>query len=294
MTPQERQLVADLFERLAALENQPRDPEAEQLVREGLAKAPHAVYALVQSVLVQDEALKHADGYIRELEDALQGGDQQAAGQSQGGQPKGFLDNMRDALFGREEPRGSVPSVGRGGEPMGVPPQYRGAGASGPGGGASPWGNTAAPQPQWGGGGQQWGGAQPMPQEPPHGGSFLGTAAAAAAGMVGGGLLLNGIRGMLGGAQHRGPFAGAFGELSGGGSRPGGSESGGALAREAGLDDIGRGGNRTGPSGGDDNTGDYRTAGLVGDSDSDSGDDVDGDADSDDDAGGDGDDTNYA
>src|SRR3954471_22909680 len=74
MTPQERQLVADLFERLAALESQPRDPDAEQLIREGLAKAPHAVYALVQSVLLQDEALKQADGYIRELEDALQGG----------------------------------------------------------------------------------------------------------------------------------------------------------------------------------------------------------------------------
>lgn len=291
MTPQERQLVADLFERLAALENQPRDADAERLIREGLGKAPHAVYALVQSVLLQDEALKQADSYIRELEGALQGGDPQAGGQPQPGQNRGFLDNMRDALFGREEPRGSVPSVGRGGEPMGVPPQYRGAG----GAGASPWGNTAGQQPQWGGGPgaqqPQWGGAQAMPQEAPRGGSFLGTAAAAAAGVIGGGLLMNSIRGMLGGAQQRGPFAGAFNELSGG-SRMGGSESGGALAREAGLDDIGRGGNRTGLHGGDDNTGDYRTTGLV--DDGNSGDDVDDDVDYDDDAGSDGDDTNYA
>src|SRR5262245_62364803 len=89
MTPQERQLIADLFERLAALENQPRDPEAERVIREGLAKAPHAVYPLVQTALVQDEALKQANQYIQELEAALQ--EPPAQAQSQ---PKGFLDNI--------------------------------------------------------------------------------------------------------------------------------------------------------------------------------------------------------
>jgi hypothetical protein len=279
MTPQERQLVADLFERLAALENQPREPEAEQAIREGLAKAPHAVYALVQSVLVQDEALKQADAHIRELEDALQGGAQPA------GQPKGFLDNMRDTLFGREEQRGSVPSVRPGDQPMGAPSQYRGASGAGP----SPWGNAGA-QPQWSGGGtQQWGGApQPMPQDAPRGGSFLGTAAAAAAGMVGGGLLLGGIRNMLGGGQHHGPFAGAFDEISGGGSRSGGSD-GGALGREAGLDDIGRGGGRAGLFGDNQNQPDtdYRSAGLVDEGETDDAEDSDLDDDVDTDSGSD-------
>src|SRR5262249_28557937 len=202
MTPQERQLIADLFERLAALENQPRDPEAEQAIRDGLAKAPHAIYPLVQSVLVQDEALKQADAYIRELEGAPQGGAQGAE------QNKGFLDSMRGALFGRDERRGSVPSVRPGEEPMGVPPQSRG-------GAGSPWGSAGAqPQQQWAGGQQQYGG-QPMAPGGPRGGSFLGTAAAAAAGMVGGGLLLSGIRNMLGGAgQQHGPFAGAFDQIA--------------------------------------------------------------------------------
>ena len=136
MTPQERQLVADLFERLAALENEPRDPEAEQAIREGLAKAPHAVYALVQSVLVQDEALKQADAHIRELEAALQGGPEAS------GQPKGFLDNMRDALFGHGEPHGSVPTVRPGDQPMGVPPQYRSGSGAAWGGGTPPGGGT--------------------------------------------------------------------------------------------------------------------------------------------------------
>jgi hypothetical protein len=217
MTPQERQLLNDLFERLAALENEPRDPEAEQLIREGLARAPHAVYPLVQSVLVQDEALRLADATIQELEAALRG--------TGAPEQRGFLDNMRDAVFGREEPRGSVPTVRPGERPMGVPPQYR----------------QDAGGPAWGGGGPQ---AAPMGQEPGRGGSFLGTAAAAAAGMLGGGLLLDGIRGMLGGHQQRGPAAGALDEVASGGSRNpwGGREGGGELAREAGLEDVGRGG----------------------------------------------------
>jgi uncharacterized protein len=269
MTPQERQLVADLFERLAALENEPRDPEAEQAVREGLAKAPHAVYALVQTVLVQDEALKQANDHIQQIEAELQGG-------TPAGQPKGFLDSMRDAVFGREEPRGSVPSVRGGNEPMGVPPQYRsGSGAA--------WGSGGA----WGGGAQP----APMAQEPSgRGGSFLGTAAAAAAGVIGGGLLLNGIRGMLGGQQHRGPFAGAFDEIAAGGPRSpwGGSESGGELAREAGIDDIGRGQGRSAGLLGSE--GDDRTAGLFDTAENDTGD----DAEFDDDAGAGSDDTDYA
>ena len=85
------------------------------------------------------------------------------------------------------------------------------------------------------------------PYAPPHGqqgSSFLGTAAAAAAGMVGGALLLDGVRSMLGG-HRQGPFASTFGELNAGPraeeSSPwrggGGSDQ---LGHEAGLDDIGR------------------------------------------------------
>src|SRR5437764_3750810 len=105
MTPEERNLVTELFGRLATLEDAPRDPDAERLIRDGLRQAPNAVYALVQSVLVQDEALKRADARIR----ALEQGPGQVAPQRQ----SGFLDNMRGTLFGRrEEPRpGSVPSV---------------------------------------------------------------------------------------------------------------------------------------------------------------------------------------
>src|SRR5215813_11458981 len=70
MTPEERNLVIELFDRLATLEDAQRDPEAERLIRDGLRQAPNAPYALVQTVLVQDDALKRADARIRELEGA--------------------------------------------------------------------------------------------------------------------------------------------------------------------------------------------------------------------------------
>src|SRR5947199_9063759 len=101
MTPQERQLVDDLFDRLAKLENAPRDPGAVAAISDGLRRAPDAVYALVQTTLLQDEALKRANARIQELEGS-------APDQRQSG---GFLDSMRDAIFGPTPSRGSVPNV---------------------------------------------------------------------------------------------------------------------------------------------------------------------------------------
>ena len=103
MTPEERNLVTELFDRLATLEDAQRDPEAERLIKDGLRQAPNAPYALVQTVLVQDEALKRADARIRELEGA--------AAVDTAGRDASFLGGVRESLFGRREGRGSVPSV---------------------------------------------------------------------------------------------------------------------------------------------------------------------------------------
>jgi hypothetical protein len=81
MTPQERQLIDDLFDRLSKLEGSPRDAAAEAAIRDGLRRAPNATYALVQTVLVQDEALKRANAHIEELE-AQGAGQQQSAASS--------------------------------------------------------------------------------------------------------------------------------------------------------------------------------------------------------------------
>jgi hypothetical protein len=227
MTPQERQLVDDLFDRLSKVETAPRDPDATAAVAQGLRRAPNATYALVQTVLLQDEALKRAHDRIQELE-SHGGGEQNQSG--------GFLDSMRDTLFGQNQnqPRGSVPNVrppeapGRpvwnSGQVMPQASQYNQAPYNqAPYGQQQPYG---APQSPVGGGG-----------------SFLGTAAAAAAGVVGGSLLLGSIRNMMGGSHQ------SFGDssgLSGGGDRKpwGGDQSNSDLARDAGVNDIGSSGNR--------------------------------------------------
>ena len=205
MTPQERQLVDDLFDRLARLESNPRDPDAEQAIAEGLKRAPNAIYALVQTALVQDEALKRADARIRELS----GDDSPAT------QPHGFLDSMREAFAGPS--RTSVPSV-RPAASGGPDPRWN-SGATG-----------AAPPPYAGPA------AGAMPGVGYGGGSFLGTAAATAAGAIGGALLLNSISSMFG--HHGSAFASNY-DAAGAASPWDNGAAGSDLARDAGLNDIG-------------------------------------------------------
>ena len=229
MTPQERQLVDELFDRLAQLENAPRDPDAELAIIDGLRRSPNAPYALVQTVLVQDEALKRANARIQELE---------SGGQQPEEPPRGFLDNMRGALFGREEPRqGSVPNARTGGlgssgawgtGPSTPPPPPPGYGAPPP-----PPGYGAPPQ-----------GYGPGPSQVGSGGSFLGTAAASAAGVIGGAMLLNGIRSMFGGSHGGGSAAYNPGPSLGspwGGSASSGNSDNIGSTRSAAFDSDSRG-----------------------------------------------------
>jgi hypothetical protein len=226
MTPQERQLVDDLFDRLAKVDGAPRDPDATAAIGQGLRRAPNALYALVQTVLLQDEALKRANSRIQELE---------AAGEPSQGQSGGFLDSMRETIFGQSQSRGSVPNV-RPPETPGRPvwnsgqvmPQAGGQYDQGPYGQAAYGQGSRAPA--FGGGG-----------------SFLGTAAAAAAGVVGGSLLLNSIRSMMPGHQQGFADAGAMGDRT---ASPWSDQSDSALARDAGIGEIGQGGGHGGGNSG--------------------------------------------
>lgn len=233
MTPQERQMVEDLFDRLSKMESAPRDPDAATTIAQGLRIAPNAVYALVQTVLVQDEALKLAHHRIEELEH------QSAPPQNQGG---GFLDSMRGAIFGQGQSQGSVPNVRPpevGSRPVWNSGQvlqqqaghYDQGGPHDQGGYGQPYGGPQAPM----GGGMMGGG--PMGggmMGGSGGGSFLGTAAAAAAGAVGGSLLLNSFRGMMGGNRQ------TFGDTAATGDRsPWSDQSRSDLARDAGVNNIG-------------------------------------------------------
>src|SRR5215217_2618985 len=68
MQSEERELITGLFGRLQPFESQPRDGEADALIKEAVARQPAAPYLLVQTVLVQEQALKAAQERIAELE----------------------------------------------------------------------------------------------------------------------------------------------------------------------------------------------------------------------------------
>ncbi len=68
MTPQERQMLADLFERVRSTATGARDPEAEAFIGEAVRAQPYAPYVLAQTTLVQQHALEAAAQRIAELE----------------------------------------------------------------------------------------------------------------------------------------------------------------------------------------------------------------------------------
>jgi hypothetical protein len=159
MQQQERELIAGLFDRLQPFESQPRDPEAEALIKERVTRQAGSSYLLVQTVLVQEQALKAAQERIAELE----------AKAAQASPAASFL--------------GSAPKIGPWGSaqaqsaPASVPPTAAST--------RSPLQAALSPQPMgmMGGGG---------------GGGFLRSALATAAGVAGGALLFEGIRNLMG------------------------------------------------------------------------------------------------
>ncbi|MGD9882764.1 MAG: DUF2076 domain-containing protein [Reyranella sp.] len=163
MQAQERELIAGLFGRLQPFESQPRDPEAEALIKEFMARQPASAYLLVQAVLVQEHALKAAQERIAELEASAKETPSAAA--------PSFLGNApRLGPWGAQAtvPRTSVPTTAPTPTVPAVPPTR------------SPL--QAALSPQSSGGG---------------GGGFFRTAMMTAAGVAGGALLFEGIRGLL-------------------------------------------------------------------------------------------------
>jgi hypothetical protein len=123
MTPEERQLLSALFDRMRGVADQPRDREAEAFIADALRQQPYAPYLLAQTVLVQEEALRAAAARIQELEEGSAARREQAS----------FLPG-----------RGSVPRTGAGT----APPQPQDQG---------PWGQPAMgaspPSGPWNGAG---------------------------------------------------------------------------------------------------------------------------------------------
>ncbi len=174
MSPEERQLISGLFDRINAASGAPRDAEAETMIAEGVKRAPHAAYVMAQAVIVQEEALKAASGRIEQLEARVRELESKPA-------PTGFLGGIGGGLFGAGRTASGVPAV----------PASSSAPAPSTG---SPWNRGGAAQTQ------QSFQQQPMgmtPQVQPQqaaGSGFLGNALATAAGVAGGALLFHGLQ----------------------------------------------------------------------------------------------------
>jgi len=203
MTPQEKDLLTTLLARLKSTAGQPKDPEADALIRQALAEQPDMPYYLMQTVLIQDLSLHQAQQRITDLEKQLADA-QQAAKPSVGS----FL----GGLFGHQPPAptSGPPPAG----PWTRAPQV--AAAPPP---AQPYGQPGYAQPGTAqpGYGQPMGGAGGMMGGMGGGGGFLRSAAATAAGVAGGALLFQGISSLFG--NH---YAGG---LMSGGMTPGLGES---------------------------------------------------------------------
>ncbi|HEU4379020.1 MAG TPA: DUF2076 domain-containing protein [Hyphomicrobiaceae bacterium] len=175
MTPDERELINGLFDRMRGYDLPQKDRDAEALINQAVRATPDAPYMLVQSVLVQEQALEAANARVQELEARvreLEGAQTQQSGGS-------FLGGLFGG-GGRPEPErraSSVPAIGS--RAQGMPSMF-----------------PSRPQ------------AAPETAQPASGG-FMRSAMATAAGVAGGMLLAEGIRNMMGGnsaqAQHAAP-----------------------------------------------------------------------------------------
>ena len=103
MTPEERQLIAGLFDRMRSYGAPEKDREAEALINQSVRANPDATYMLVQSVLVQEQALQAANNRVQELEDQLRehGGRRRAARRALRRLPR----RLSGAAAGGEEPQ---------------------------------------------------------------------------------------------------------------------------------------------------------------------------------------------
>jgi uncharacterized protein len=182
MTPEERQLLNSLADRVKSVPPQRKDPEADQFVRQLTQQVPDASYILAQTVIMQDFALRNAQKQIEDLQRQL----------NEGSQPQQQSGSFLGGLFGgggqapqpSPQSSGSVPRVN---------PWDRQAPEQGAQGYAPP---NAPPGYQGG-----------PSMQPSQTGDFLRNAASTATGVAGGALLFQGISSLFSG--HHGSLFGS-------------------------------------------------------------------------------------
>ncbi|PWC81123.1 hypothetical protein TSH100_28070 [Azospirillum sp. TSH100] len=183
MDQTERQIIDDLFAKLHQAEAQsgPRDPEAEALIRERIARQPASPYLMAQAIVMMEQALAASQGRNEELERQLR--ERPAApapAQSGGG-------GLFGSLFGGNSRPAPQPSYAA------AAPAPSAAMPAG-----SPWGRppAAAGTPAYG---------DPRvaayAQQPRAGGGFMAGAMQTAAGVAGGMLIGSALSSMFSGGE---------------------------------------------------------------------------------------------
>jgi hypothetical protein len=181
MSPEERQLLTALFDRVRTAAATPRDREAEALIDRATREQPSATYYLAQAVIVQEKGLEAAANHIKELEERvrqLEAGESEHRQAEQGG---GFL----SSIFGTSQAQQSAPAPG----PWGSAPRqtYQQPEYD------DPRDSNVRRVPQ-----QPTGPWTQQASAPSAGGSFLHGALGTAAGVAGGMLLANSLSGIFG------------------------------------------------------------------------------------------------
>jgi uncharacterized protein len=96
MTQDERKMLEDLAGKIAQTPPPPRDPEAEDFIRQRIGSRPDALYLMTQTVLIQNIALQHAQEQLQQSQ--RQGGGSYGGGSFLGQSP----DPGRSAGYGSQ------------------------------------------------------------------------------------------------------------------------------------------------------------------------------------------------
>lgn len=187
MSPEERQLLNGLFDRIRTASATPRDREAEELIDSETRKQPYATYYLAQAVVVQEKGLEAASNRIRELEDRIHELEASQSDHRQTEQGGGFL----SSIFGSQQSRQQAPvqqSSAPASGPWGARPSYEGPRGYDDGYRAAPPPNSPQASTPW---------SSNANRGPSAGSSFLTGALGTAAGVAGGMLLANSLSGIF-------------------------------------------------------------------------------------------------
>lgn len=188
MSPEEKNVIGGIFERLKGAAGQQRDPQAEAFIAEQIKAQPYAPYVMAQSIYAQEQALTNMNAQMEQMQARLQQLESYAQQMQQ--QPQQGGGGFLGGLFGGGQQRPMAPPPPPPGMMPGRAPFQHQAPMGGPAPG--PWGGQPqqAPGP-WGGQAQQQRGGM----------GFLGTAAMTAAGVAGGMLAANAISNMFSGGS---------------------------------------------------------------------------------------------